>query len=212
MKPVSARIRALPRQQGATLIEVMVSVFLLTFGVLGLMAAQIRSVSSISEAESRSTIAQAAENLAEAMQANPQIVKSGTRAVRNYTHYLNAGNTAKELDLNADPGQIPNPLWGTWDAPAKETQSGITKENLAASHIALFEYMLRQTPNAQTLSYVVCTDNPVPSEPTVNGTTVNFNCSNRGSTVIKVAWTNRPADAKSQTEPVYYSYQLQLAE
>ncbi|WP_304333791.1 type IV pilus modification protein PilV [Conchiformibius steedae] len=200
------------RQRGSTLIEVMVSVFLLTFGVLGLMAAQIRSVGSISEAESRSTIAQAAENLAEAMQTNPQIVKSGTRAVRGYKHYLSASNTAKELDLSADPGTIPNPLWGTWDAAAKETKNNISKEALAAAQIQLFEYMLKQTPNAQTLSYIICTDSATPNEPTISSGSVNFNCRNSGSTVIKVAWTNRPADAKSQSEPVYYSYQLQLAE
>lgn len=57
--------------QGSTIIEVMVSVFLLTFGILALLMAQIRSVAGIGEAENRTLIAQAAESLAEGMQANP---------------------------------------------------------------------------------------------------------------------------------------------
>ena len=39
------------KNRGSTLLEVIVSVFLLTFGILALMAAQLRSVSSVSEAE-----------------------------------------------------------------------------------------------------------------------------------------------------------------
>ena len=53
---------------GATILEVMISVLLLTFGVLALMAAQLRSVASLSEAENRSIVSQAAEALAEGMQ------------------------------------------------------------------------------------------------------------------------------------------------
>ena len=50
------------KNRGSTLLEVIVSVFLLTFGILALMAAQLRSVSSVSEAENRTIVAQAAES------------------------------------------------------------------------------------------------------------------------------------------------------
>ena len=40
--------------QGSTLVEVIVSVILLTLGLLALMATQLRSVSGLTEAENRS--------------------------------------------------------------------------------------------------------------------------------------------------------------
>lgn len=200
--------------RGSTLIEVMISVFLLTFGVLGLMAAQIRSVASIGEAESRSVIAQAAENLMEGMQVNPQILSANNHTVRDYRHYLTA---PKSLDLNTlpDPTNPINPLWGQWSATAAQSVPKISKQAVANSQIALFEYMLQQTPNAQSIEYTICNDtNPIPAEPTVNGNQVNFNCQNgnNGSAVVKVAWTNRPANNKSQQTPVYYTYQLKLSQ
>lgn len=59
--------------QGSTLLEVMVSVLILAFGILALMLTQIRSVAGIAYAENQTLVAQAAEALAEGMQANPTL-------------------------------------------------------------------------------------------------------------------------------------------
>lgn len=82
-------------QQGATLIEALVAIFVLAFGVLALMAAQLRSVVSIQEAENQTIVATAAQTLMEGMLANPY-VGSGTiagQSIKNYNHY-NKGNLA----------------------------------------------------------------------------------------------------------------------
>lgn len=192
--------------QGSTLVEVMVSVFLLTFGVLGLMAAQIRSVAAISEAENRSIVAQAAENLSDAMQINPSVQQlSNDSIVRRYPNYL----TPRVVSLTPNPSvALPNPSWGNWN---NGSVSGITKDNLARQHLAFFNYSLNQLPNATNVQYAICLDRSTPAEPTINAAgTMTPNC--RGSnavgdkTVIKIVWTIRSENKKSP--PPVYTYQM----
>lgn len=211
---------------GATLIEVIVSMFLLTFGVLGLMAAQIRSVASIGEAESRSTIAQAAENLAEGMLINPKLVEINKISSRQYPQYL-TGQTPVTINLNNALPPLPASLWQggkkistqtTMSPNSATVKNKISKADLAKDQLATFRYLLAQTPNATSLQYVICEDSHYPPlEPTLNATTgqiVNANCDNKGSnknsTVIKVAWTTRPASEGAKAPA--YTYQIQVQE
>ena len=69
--------------QGSTLIEVIVSVILLTLGLLALMASQLRSVSGLTEAENKSLVSQSTEALAESMLMNATLTKT---AGGNYSH------------------------------------------------------------------------------------------------------------------------------
>lgn len=207
--------RSFRQQRGTTLIEVIVSVFLLTFGVLGLMAAQIRSVASISEAESRSTVSQAAEMLAESMLSNPEVIKVGDYAVRRYTNYT-SNHDIKTVDMSAE-NTLPTPLWGTdWSSSSAQSVDAISKKTLAQKQIEMFEYILRQTPNADSIQYVVCEEsNYPPRQAELNASgTLQPNCSAAGSsnssTVIKVVWTTRPA--KEGEKPNAYSYLLQVQE
>lgn len=82
-------------QQGATLIEALVAIFVLAFGVLALMAAQLRSVVSIQEAENQTIVATAAQTLMEGMLANPYVGSGATagQSIKSYNHY-NRGNLA----------------------------------------------------------------------------------------------------------------------
>ncbi|WP_373701060.1 type IV pilus modification protein PilV, partial [Neisseria dentiae] len=50
-------------QSGMTLVEVLVAMFVLAVGVLALLATQLRTVSSVREAESQTVVAQAVQNL-----------------------------------------------------------------------------------------------------------------------------------------------------
>ncbi|MCP2040298.1 type IV pilus modification protein PilV [Neisseria sp. HSC-16F19] len=77
------------QQQGATLIEALVAIFVLAFGVLALMAAQLRSVVSIQEAENQTIVATAAQTLMEGMLANPDLSIGTTpgQTVRTYERY-----------------------------------------------------------------------------------------------------------------------------
>ena len=75
------------------MVEVIVAVILLTLGVLALMATQLRAVTGISEAETRTIISQSAESLADSMLMNPELESAssanGDTYNRSYLkHYL----------------------------------------------------------------------------------------------------------------------------
>ncbi|MDK4687812.1 type IV pilus modification protein PilV [Kingella negevensis] len=189
--------------RGSTIIEVMISVFLLTFGVLALMAAQIRSVASISEAENRSIISQAAESLAEGMQINSTITKKDQNYQRNYSKYTQSA--VKSIQINKEPK--PAVLaFGT----------KITKEALAQNQIEEFKYILSsQAPNITSISYIICADKESPDMPTVDDSgKMDGKCDKNGgpSTVIKVAWLMEGANGSGKGgNTTAHVYMLQVA-
>lgn len=85
-------------QQGSTLIEILVSMFILALGLMALIAMQTRTSIGIKEAENRTIIAQATENLAENMMTNPHFKLSG--GAKDYTAY---GSSFDCGNKNANP-------------------------------------------------------------------------------------------------------------
>lgn len=89
-------------QRGATLIEVLVSMFILALGVMALLAMQVRTSAGIKEAEVMSVVAQATQNLTENMSANPTLVLDATKTPpetsKRYADYTGAcpANAASE--------------------------------------------------------------------------------------------------------------------
>ena len=67
------RLKSTHAQQGMTLLEVLVSIIILTLGVLALLATQLKTVSGVREAEQQTIVAQAAQNLTEGMLINPTL-------------------------------------------------------------------------------------------------------------------------------------------
>ena len=61
------------KQNGVTIIEVMVALFVLALGILALVGMQLRNLGSIKQAENIEKVSQAAENLAEGMMINPHL-------------------------------------------------------------------------------------------------------------------------------------------
>lgn len=185
--------------QGATLVEVLVSVFLLTFGILGLMAAQLNSVAAVSESENRAIAAQAAENLAEAMQANPDLTADGKR---DYDKYLKKTDWGKWDDVALSIPSCANstaPSANSKDACALGSDP-ISKAELAKAHLDEFQFVLKQMPNTVELKYVVCLDTvdglaKEAEEPKLSDT----QCSNTGQPVIKVIWSAMGADKETDT-------------
>ena len=49
--------------RGSTLLEVLISVFIMAFGIMALMLAQLKSVGNVREAEMQTRVAQAVQNL-----------------------------------------------------------------------------------------------------------------------------------------------------
>lgn len=203
------------QQQGSTLVEVLVSVFLLTFGVLGLMAAQLRSVASISEAENRNAVALAAENLADGMQLNPSVQRiatnNGVNVIRRYPNYLNQTTPVKIDASNPNAHPLPAPLSGAGDSA-----SNISKAAVAQNQLAVFRHGLSQLPNTLDVQYVICLDN-TNGEPTYDAATGTMrpNCNIAGGatdkTIIKVLWAVR-SDNDPTKAPVIFTYKLHVAQ
>lgn len=208
MKSHNFKLLSKKYTRGTTLIEVMVSVFILTFGILALMAAQLRSVASVSEAENKSMAAQAAEALAEGMQANPSEldINSGDNTVkRRYSQYISANWSPVN-----DSSTISSTITGN------KTKAALTKEQLDD-----FKRSLTQSlPNASNISYAICRDNSTPGEPSISSP----NCSNSNSfnsvTVIKILWCMQGANGTSSAntacgnanESTAYTYMLKVAD
>lgn len=190
--------------QGFTVIEVMISVLLLTFGVLALMAAQIRSVAGITEAENRSIISQAAEALAEGMQTNSMLKSKMVGGKKTFYHtyeIYTKNNAVQKVALKA--GTQPNMQIG----------KSLSKKELAAQHISEFQYVLQsQVPNVSHISYVICADKEASDAPTMDKSgNMNAHCNGSDTTAIKVAWRMRGPNGTENNEGTVYTYMLQVA-
>ena len=95
-------------QQGSTLVEVIVAVFVLSFGVLSLMLAQLNAVNTSINAANQAEITRAVQNYIEVMRAQPQIAVE-TQDVNNkkvsfLVHRYGQFNTAKSSNCISDLG------------------------------------------------------------------------------------------------------------
>lgn len=185
----------------------MISVLLLTFGVLALMAAQLRSVASLSEAENRSIVSQAAEALAEGMQANSSLEKVGSSYGRTYTAYYSGSTSVMTVGDDSQKTKVQNGLSGT----------GLTKKQVADQHIAEFEYVLKtQLTNVNTLGYTICRDKAKPEAATYDNGHFDNKCApannDTDTHVIKVVWRmgNGKNDSSNDNNTTAYSYMLEV--
>ena len=75
--------------RGSTLLEVLISVFIMAFGIMALMLAQLKSVGNVREAETQTRVAQAVQNL------SPDVINnlgsaSNINAKLQYSNYKTA--------------------------------------------------------------------------------------------------------------------------
>ncbi|XXQ67344.1 type IV pilus modification protein PilV [Neisseriaceae bacterium B1] len=186
------------KMQGATIIEVMVSVFLLTFGILALMLAQVRSVAGVGEAENRTLVAQAAESLAEGMQINPTLAKNGNVIATSYNEYTTIAGNGRQVDSSKNFANL-------------ASISANTKQALAQAQLDNFEAALNQIPDVSGIRYAVCVDNNNPAEPTLNGNNFQANCvAGGGETVIKVAWEMKDVNSNDANQKTAFTYVLKV--
>ena len=75
------------RQHGSTLIEAMISIFVLSFGVLVLMITQLNSVDAAVNAQNQSEVARQVDDLAESAMADP-IMQVKTVSMTNGTQLV----------------------------------------------------------------------------------------------------------------------------
>ena len=186
-------------QLGMTLIEVLVAMFVLTIGILALLSVQLRTVTSVREAETQTIVSQITQNLMEGMLINPTIGSdSGKKA---YTLYMKKGISS------AKDGEFKN---GTIK----------TKEQLAEAQLDRFGYELKNAlPDAAAIHYAVCKDSSG-AAPTLSGKGFSSNCDNKanGDTLIKVLWVNDSegqqdidsTNLKTHGNNIVYTYQARV--
>ena len=186
-------------QLGMTLIEVLVAMFVLTIGILALLSVQLRTVTSVREAETQTIVSQITQNLMEGMLINPTIGSdSGKKA---YTLYMKKGVSS------ANDGEF------TIDAIK-------TKEQLAEAQLKRFSYELKNAlPDAANIYYAVCKDS-LGAAPTLSGKGFSSNCDNKanGDTLIKVLWVKDSegqsdidsTNLKTHGNNIVYTYQARV--
>ncbi|MBQ9258473.1 MAG: type IV pilus modification protein PilV [Neisseriaceae bacterium] len=171
------------QQQGSTLIEILVSMFILALGLMALIAMQTRTSIGIKEAENQTIIAQATENLAENMMTNPILGVNPTtlETTKEYTHYDNSVHICdgSEAAPTKPTGTLTNPT---------NTNTGRTQ--LANYHMALFHYAVCQI-NGVEEAKIDPPDNKV------------YNQTTQGQ-VLHVTWTMSGSSDKQFT----YDYPL----
>ena len=199
------------KQQGSTLLEVLVSVFILGFGLLALVSMQLKTVGTAREAENQTIVAQAADALVEGMVMNPDravgALTSGDKVIeRSFARYTalsgKAATCTDDTSLAAD---------------------NITKDALAAAQVCTFVKRLDQIPKTGKVYWNICselTENTT-VKPVLEGNTVK--CGAAGThTVLKVIWEQELENPSSYTgsgltlnaagNAVLYSYQTPIGQ
>lgn len=229
------------QQSGMTLLEVLVSMFVLAIGVLALLATQLRTVSSVREAESQTIVAQAVQNLIEGMMINPTLSAETRKTDAGGTEETgwikkryddNSKTDIKGIHLSyryASPQTAKSCAQSKWcktrDDKGKTIlpSSSLTKGELLRDQLGIFaDTLVKALPDAD-IQYLICNDSSG-KEITVNNGAINHNCTGAEGEplVIKVVWqidiekeiekdTNKSALNQSGTK-VIYTYQARLGE
>lgn len=102
--PTASRSRSYPRHcRGSTMMEVLVSVFVLSIGVLGVAGLQVTAKRSNFEATQRATAAALAQDIIERMRSNPEQLGTYTSAGAGRTI---DGTSMPVVDCSTDCGPV----------------------------------------------------------------------------------------------------------
>ncbi len=201
--PAGSKGRLKQNQSGMTLVEVLVAMFVLAVGVLALLATQLRTVSSVREAESQTVVAQAVQNLMEGMQINPTL-----SAASGETGWVNKSYDAYNKYIGNSVRTIAGTTTDTGNNP-----TSFSKSQLADEQIQRFENTLRTAlPNAG-VRYVICRGADE-MEIDSNGN-VDAKCTG-GPLMVKVLWqvdseqANAASAVKSNGSNIVYTYQARV--
>ncbi|WP_434779015.1 type IV pilus modification protein PilV [Neisseria sp. Ec49-e6-T10] len=197
-------------QAGATLLEILLSVFILSFGLLALLSMQLKTYSGIREAEYSGVVSTLAESMAEAMRGNPHLnvgeIASNpllvTRDWQEYTNYTSSSNVQKHSTTT------------TLCSVALPSATAMTKTELAQYQVCQFTRQLKQQlPVNTAFEYRICKAN---AKSTTKPKLGALGCDDSGKdTMIKIAW-KVSADAETAAElggsaaekTLGYGYQL----
>jgi type IV pilus modification protein pilV len=180
--------------------------FILAIGVLALLAIQLRTVSSVREAEGQTIVSQLTQNLVEGMLINPRLEEctrnNGQRGFcKTYIdNYITAGSSDNPKNEKLDP------------------TTSMSKKSLAKAQIAQFDQALRAALPESEFHYEICRDSSN-KEPTYDGS-FNSHCDKKADadTVIKVLWLKDAESDKAASginkheDSIVYTYQVRVRE
>ncbi|WP_416190384.1 type IV pilus modification protein PilV [Neisseria sp. CCUG17229] len=190
-------------QQGLTLVEVLISIFVLTIGILALLSVQLRAVLSVRESETQTMVSQITQNLIEGMLINPMLSVETDhsdietrRILKSYDHYF----TSNDKDVK-----------GTY-----KNNESMTKYELAAAQITTFSDALSTALPDARVHFAICQDHSG-NEPTYKGS-FDAQCSGLGDVTVKVLWLmdaeeeQNHNDLKSSENFIIYTHQSRVTE
>ncbi|OAM22311.1 hypothetical protein A7P89_05895 [Eikenella corrodens] len=137
--------------QGSTLLEVLISVFIMAFGIMALMLAQLKSVGNVREAEMQTRVAQAVQNLSAGMLSNPDVITnlgsaSNINAKLQYSNY----KTSSWVNVDSNPPSA-NMICGSGSA-----NSTVKNNEFTTCIINAFVNELKiALPNASNIAYKI---------------------------------------------------------
>lgn len=173
-------------QSGMTLVEVLISMFVLAIGVLALLSVQLRAVSGVREAESQTIVSQITQNMIENMLINPKFVQSAPAKTNA------AGHIGKQEIKKSYNHYLVNSTSMTISGAYKDSMN---KDELAAAQISEFDRSLKSVLGTTTkYFFAICRDSSG-NAPTYTSNSFHANCDNNGDTLIKVLWL---ADAEEK--------------
>lgn len=206
------------QQQGSTLLEILVSVFVLGFGLLALVSMQMKTVMVSREAENQTIVAQATDSLIESMLMNPNLNMDASSTdkimYRNFEEYR-ANMDGMDSSCNND------------EALSTAATSGLSKKQLAEAHLCTFAKRVSQIPNTGKVYWNICMETPAlaAAKPELDASTPpKVKCTggaNATSTVFKVVWEQELEDSERYQNSgltlnaagtaVLYSYQAPIS-
>lgn len=142
--------------RGSTLLEVLISVFIMAFGIMALMLAQLKSVNNVREAEMQTRVAQAVQNLSAGMLSSPDVINnlgsaSNINTKLQYTKY----NTAAWVSVNNTSPATDPAVCGAANANAAVTNDGF----IACIKGAFTNELKIALPNASNIAYRIASTN-----------------------------------------------------
>lgn len=176
---MNAPTRQCPRQRGFTLVEALISVLIMSIGLLGVAALQTRSLGSTNTASKRSQAVLLAGDLADRMRANR--LAADLTAASNYGNIAPADNACRAVHYD----HTHNP-------------AACTAAQLAADDLA--DWNARIAAILPAGSGVVCQDGS-PND----GTAAAAACDGAGNAyAIKIFWTEK-SDNQTAAQPLRFS-------
>lgn len=199
------------QQTGFTMIEVVVSMFILALGIMAMIGMQTRTLGSIKQAENISQVSQAVDNLASGISLNPhlklKVTPKGYETHKDYSLY-----------------QLPHGCIDQSITSFIKQNSQYSKKQFAQTTLKRFCTEIKQITSIdpKDIQLKVCPNSKIESN-----LSWNFSCQDNGAqTVVKVVWKYKTKiqkpEQKTQQEKnleildednkVTLSYQVPLSE